>query len=207
MSSFSSRPVLVSLTALTLLALTACSSTAPTEFDITRRDVQADEMALDSFGRTTLAARIFDVVNQDMNADNNTGIAGKVQPMPVDILSSYAAKKFRASGGDLSTRFVIKKAEFNVRPIEVKEEGWLFDSSSYKAEMATNLSVMLVASRADGQTAHINAQTQQTQQMPMDSSPDARREAYLKLMQRAVQALDNEISKELPKWFDEVVVR
>lgn len=195
------------LTAFSLLALVGCSSTAPTEFAITQKDLDAKEIPLDSFGKVNLSARVFDVVNQDTASENNTGIAGKVQPMPVDILSSYAAKKFRASGGAVTTRFVIKKGEFTVRPVEIKEEGWLFDSNSYKAELGTNLSVTLVASRPDGMTAHINATTQQTQQMPMESSADARRETYMELMTRAVQAIDNELSKELPKWFDEVVVR
>ncbi|MDX1922814.1 MAG: hypothetical protein SFW65_06770, partial [Alphaproteobacteria bacterium] len=123
------------------------------------------------------------------------------------ILSAYAAKKFRAGGGVNTTRLVIQKAEFTVTPVETKETGWLWDNTVYKAEMATNLSVMLVASRPDGLTAHINATTSQTQQTSLDGSPDRRREVYMQLMTRAVEAIDGELNKQLPQWFGDVVVR
>jgi hypothetical protein len=193
--------------AVSVLTLAGCSSTPPTAFSITQKPLEATEVPLESFGQVKLASRVFDVVNQDLTAENDTGIAGKVQPMPVDILSSYASKKFRAVGGNITTRFVIRKGSFTVRPVEVKEDGWLFDSTSYKAELTADLSVMLVASRPDGLTANINAATTQSQQISMESSEDARRAAYLDLMNRAMQALDGEFNKELPKWFDEVVVR
>ena len=197
----------LSVATVCLLALSGCAGTPPSEFKITSKSLEPQEIPLDSFGRTAFAAQVFDVVNQDVTAENNTGIAGKVDPMPVDILSSYAAKKFRAAGGALTTRFVIRKGEFVVRPVEKKETGWLFDTTTYKAELSTNLNVMLVASRANGQTANITATTTQSQEVSLDASPDKRREAYIQLMNRAVQAIDNELNKELPKWFDDVVVR
>lgn len=189
------------------LILAGCAGTAPTEFAIQSGAMDAKELSLDNLSKTTLAARVFDVVNQDMTSENNTGIAGKVEPTPVDILSSYASKKFRAGGGVNTTRFVIQKAELNVRPVETKEKGWLWDNTVYKAELTTNLSVMLVASRPDGMTAHINATTTQSQQTGVDTSPEKRREVYMELMGRAVQAIDAELNKQLPAWFGDVVAR
>lgn len=190
-----------------VLALAGCAGSAPTEFAIPTGALEAKEIPMDNFSRTTLASRVFDVVNQDTSSETNTGIAGKVDPSAVDILSAYAAKKFRAGGGVNTTRLVIQKAEFTVTPVETKETGWLWDNTVYKAEMATNLSVMLVASRPDGLTAHINATTSQTQQTSLDGSPDHRREVYMQLMTRAVEAIDGELNKQLPQWFGDVVVR
>jgi hypothetical protein len=82
-----------------------------------------------------------------------------------------------------------------------------WDNDTPKAEMSVNLSVMLVASRTDGRTAHIDAESQQSQQLALDSTPEVRRKVYLDLMQRAVQGVDAEISKRLPDWFDEVVAK
>ncbi len=201
-----SRALMV-VTAVSVLGLSGCAGTAPTEFTIPTGALESKEIPMDNFSRTTLASRVFDVVNQDVNSENNTGIAGKVDPSAVDILSSYASKKFRAGGGQNTTRFVIQKAEFTVTPVETKETGWLWDNTVYKAELSTNLSVMLVASRPDGLTAHINATTSQSQQTTLDGSPEARRETYMQLMSRAVQAIDGEFNKQLPQWFGDVVVK
>lgn len=205
MRSFSSALMVV--TVVSVLGLSGCAGTAPTEFTIPTGALESKEIPMDNFSRTTLASRVFDVVNQDVNSENNTGIAGKVDPSAVDILSSYASKKFRAGGGQNTTRFVIQKAEFTVTPVETKETGWLWDNTVYKAELSTNLSVMLVASRPDGLTAHINATTSQSQQTSLDTSPEARRETYMQLMARAVQAVDGEFNKQLPQWFGDVVIK
>src|SRR5262245_20860845 len=106
------------LTATLVLLLASCASSAPSEFAIQRGKLQDSEMNLDGFAKVKLAPRVFDVVNQDTTAESGTGMAGKVEPMPSDILSAYAAKKFQASGGDLTTRFVIRKGGFTVRSIE-----------------------------------------------------------------------------------------
>lgn len=200
-------PALMVVTVVSVLGLSGCAGTAPTEFAIPAGALESKEISMDNFSRTTLASRVFDVVNQDVNAETNTGIAGKVDPSAVDILSSYASKKFRAGGGENTTRFVIQKAEFTVSPVETKEKGWLWDNTVYKAEMATNLSVMLVASRPDGLTAHINATTSQSQQTSLDTTPENRRETYMQLMTRAVEAVDGELNKQLPQWFGDVVVK
>jgi hypothetical protein len=195
------------VTVVSALSLAGCAGTAPTEFTIPTGALEAKEIPMEGFTRTTLASRVFDVVNQDTTSESNTGIAGKVEPSAVDILSSYASKKFRAGGGENTTRLVIQKAEFTVSPVETKETGWLWDNTVYKAEMSTNLSVMLVASRPDGMTAHINATTSQSQQTSLDASPEKRREVYMDLMSRAVKAIDGELDKQLPNWFDDVVVK
>lgn len=197
-------------TALLILTLTACASSPPADFTIQRGKLKENEIVLNGLSKVNLASRVFDVVNQDTGAESGTGIAGKVEPMPADILSAYAAKKFNATGGELTTRFVIHKAGVTVRSVEIADKGWLWgwpESKSYKAEMSVNLSVMLVASRLDGRTAHIDAETQQAQQIATDTTPEARRKAYLALMQRAIQGIDDEISRRLPEWFDEIVVR
>jgi hypothetical protein len=201
------KPALIVVSVVCVLGLAGCAGTAPTEFSIPTGSLQSKEIPMEGFSRTTFASRVFDVVNQDTSSENNTGIAGKVDPTVVDILSSYASKKFRAGGGENTTRFVIQKAEFNVTPVETKDKGWLWDNTSYKAEMTTNLSVMLVASRPDGLTAHINATTSQSQQTGMDASPETRRDVYMQLMTRAVQAIDAELNKQLPQWFGDVVLR
>lgn len=198
---------LIVVTVASVLGLSGCAGTAPTEFTIPTGALEAKEIPMDGFKRTTLASRVFDVVNQDVNSENNTGIAGKVDPSVVDILSSYASKKFRAGGGENTARFVIQKAEFNVTPVESKEKGWLWDNTVYKADLSTNLSVMLVASRPDGLTAHINATTSQSQQTGLDTSPENRREVYMQLMSKAVDAIDSELNKQLPQWFGDVVVK
>ncbi|MBY0427743.1 MAG: hypothetical protein K2Q32_00815 [Alphaproteobacteria bacterium] len=205
MRAFSKALMVVSV--VSVLGLSGCAGTAPTEFTIPTGALESKEIPLDGFKRTTLASRVFDVVNQDVNSENNTGIAGKVDPNAVDILSSYASKKFRAGGGENTARFVIQKAEFTVNPVESKETGWLWDNTVYKAELSTNLSVMLVASRPDGLTAHINATTSQSQQTSLDTTPENRREVYMQLMARAVDALDGEFNKQLPQWFGDVVVK
>jgi hypothetical protein len=188
-------------------ALASCAGSAPTEFGMTPGKLKEGEIPLESFGQTAFKAQVFDVVNQDLGAESNTGIAGHVEPMPADILSAYAAKKFRATGGSLSTRFVIRKASITAQPVEVTEKGWLWDNSTYKAELTADLSVALVASRADGMSARIEASTTQTQQVKLSASSDERRKAYLLLMSRALEALDGEINKELPQWFGQVVQR
>lgn len=190
-----------------LILLSACSSSPPGDFTIASAPLQADEMALDSFGKTSFAARAFDVVNQDLGSAHSTGIAGKVDPSPVDILSSYAAKKFKATGGPYATRFVIKRAAFTATPVETVSKGWLWDTKEYKVEMTVNVNAGLVASRADGMTAQVNATTAQSQSISINTSMDARRKAYLALMARAVEAIDGEINKQLPQYFDGVVAR
>lgn len=190
-----------------VLALAGCAGTAPTEFSIPTGALDNKEIPLENFTTTTLASRVFDVVNQDTTSENNTGIAGKVDPSAVDILSAYAARKFKAGGGANTTRLVIQKAEFTVTPVETKETGWLWDNTVYKAELSTNMNVILVASRPDGMTAHINATTSQTQQTSLDSSPEKRRQVYMELMGRAVQAINTELNKQLPQWFGDVVIR
>lgn len=199
------KPFLLAFAPLVLLA--ACSSTPPTEFTIESRALDAAELPLDSFGKTSFAARTFDVVNQDLSAENNTGIAGKVQPMPVDALSAYAAKKFKAVGGPYATRLVIKKGSLNVSSVEQVSKGWLFDTTNYKAEMRVNLAASLAASRTDGATATVNAETTQSQQLSLNTSPAERRKVYMELLARALQALDGELNKQLAKYFDEVVAR
>lgn len=205
MRAFSKALMVVSV--VSVLGLSGCAGTAPTEFTIPTGALESKEIPMDGFKRTTLASRVFDVVNQDVNSENNTGIAGKVDPSAVDVLSSYASKKFRAGGGENTARFVIQKAEFTVNPVESKEKGWLWDNTVYKAELSTNLSVMLVASRPDGLTAHINATTSQSQQTSLDTTPENRREVYMQLMSKAVQAIDGEFNKQLPQWFGDVVVK
>ena len=200
-------PRLLMVTIVSVLGLSGCAGNAPTEFAIPTGALETSEIPMDNFSRTTLASRVFDVVNQDVNSENNTGIAGKVAPSAVDILSSYASKKFRAGGGENTARFVIQKAEFTVSPVETKETGWLWDNTVYKAELSTNLSVMLVASRPDGLTAHINATTSQSQQTSLDTTPENRREVYTQLMSRAVKELDHELDKQLPQWFGDVVIK
>lgn len=190
-----------------LILLSACSSSPPSEFTISSAPLQPGEMALDSFGKTSFAARAFDVVNQDLGAAHSTGIAGKVDPSPVDILSSYAAKKFKATGGPYATRFVIKRAAFTATPVETVSKGWLWDTKEYKVEMTVNVNAGLVASRADGMTAQVNATTAQSQQISTDSSMETRRKAYLALMARAVEAIDGELNKQLPQYFDDIVAR
>ncbi len=200
-------PALMVVTVVSVLGLSGCAGTAPTEFAIPTGALESKEIPMDHFSHTTLASRVFDVVNQDVNSETNTGIAGKVDPNAVDILSSYASKKFRAGGGQNTTRFVIQKAEFTVSPVETKEKGWLWDNTTYKAELSTTISVMLVASRPDGMTAHINATTNQSQQTELDATPENRRETYTQLMARAVDALDKELDRQLPQWFGDVVVK
>ncbi|NDE90238.1 MAG: hypothetical protein EB059_03745 [Alphaproteobacteria bacterium] len=205
MRAFKSAVMVVGV--VSVLSLASCAGSAPSEFTIPTGALQSSEIPLDGMSRTTLSSRVFDVVNQDVNAESNTGIAGKVDPSAVDILSSYASKKFRAGGGANTTRLVIQKAEFKVQPVETKETGWLWDNTVYKAELSTNLSVMLVATRPDGLTAHINATTSQSQQTGLSTSPENRRQVYMELMTRAVQAIDGELNKQLPQWFGDVVVR
>mgnify|MGYP003386056362 FL=1 len=199
--------VFMVVSVVSVLGLSGCAGNAPTEFAIPTGALESKEIPMGDFKRTVFASRVFDVVNQDVNAENNTGIAGKVDPSTVDILSTYASKKFRAGGGENTARFVIQKAEFTVNPVEAKESGWLWDNTVYKAELSTNLSVMLVASRPDGLTANINATTSQSQQTGLDGSPESRREVYMQLMARAVEAIDGELNKQLPTWFGDVVVK
>lgn len=206
-SSIFTASTLMAVTVVSMLALAGCAGTPPTEFAIPTGSLDAKEIPMNNFSRTIFASRVFDVVNQDVNSENNTGIAGKVDPTPVDILSSYASKKFRAGGGANTTRLVIQKAEFTVTPVESKEVGWLWDNTVYKAELSTNLGVMLVASRPDGLTAHINATTSQSQQTGLDASAEKRREVYMDLMNRAVTAIDSELNKQLPQWFGDVVLK
>lgn len=193
-----------------LLLLGACSSTPPADFPIAARPLAAGELPLDSFGKTLFAARSFDVVNQDVAADKNTGLAGKVEPMPVDILSAYAARKFRANGGPFATRFVIRKAEFAVNSVSVPETHWparWFADKDTKAEMTVDLSVSLVASRGDGMDATVNATSTQSQQLGVGTSVEDRRTTYLQLMSRALQGLDGELNKQLAQYFSDVMVR
>ncbi|MDX1922575.1 MAG: hypothetical protein SFW65_05565, partial [Alphaproteobacteria bacterium] len=52
-----------------VLALAGCAGSAPTEFAIPAGALEAKEIPMDNFSRTTLASRVFDVVNQDTSSE------------------------------------------------------------------------------------------------------------------------------------------
>jgi hypothetical protein len=193
-----------------VLLLAGCSSTAPSSYPIATGPLKAEEIALANYGTVGLASRVFDVVNQDQAAASNTGLAGGVQPMPVDVLSSYAASKFRANGGPNAVRFVVKQGSLQVRAITPpKSSGWFssMTDGDAKAELAVDLSVMVAATKADGTGASIVASTSQTQQTGFGGTPEDHRAVYLQLMARALAALDAEISRQLPTYFNGVIAR
>ncbi|HVY12386.1 MAG TPA: hypothetical protein VHB73_02355 [Alphaproteobacteria bacterium] len=192
------------LIVVSLLLLAACAGGPGAEFSIAQGPLKPEEMSFANYGQAQLAARVFDVVNQDQTAESNTGIAGRVQPMPVDVLSAYAASKFHATGGIFNARFVIKQASFQVRNVSPPSKSGFFsfmDGGSDRAEMALDITVMVVATRPDGTGATINATTSQTQQAEYSGTPEEHRAIYLGLLTRALQALDGEISRQLPTYF------
>jgi hypothetical protein len=190
-----------------LFLLAACASEAPSQFPIASGPLKTGEVHVDTFGSVGLASRVFDVVNQDQASESNTGLSGRVQPMPVDIVSAYAASKFRANGGPYTVRFVIKSASINTHPASGgKSDGGFFSfGEPAKVEMTVDLNVMVVATGADGTGASINATSTQSDQVPALGSPEENRAAYLKLTEKAVQALDAEITRQLGTYFGPVV--
>ena len=189
------------------LGLAACAGTDVNQFAIPTGQLQPGEIEMQSYGHVNLAARNFDVVNQDLSAEQNTGIAGKVDPMPVDILSRYASQKFTAIGGYYNARFVIQQAQFQVRSVPNNDDAIskLFEGEN-QAEMTATISVMLTASRQDGVSESITANTSQVQRVNFNATPDARRQAYMDLMKKAVDALDGEITKQIPAYFNDVAM-
>lgn len=197
------------LAALFCTALAGCATGPQAEFPIATGPLKAGELT-EGYAPVAFASRVFDVVNQDMTAETKTGIAGKVEPMPVDILSGYAAKKFKAVGGIYSTRFVIRQAEFSVRAVEAPAEtGWFagWFSKSSEAELTANVTAMLAASKADGSSATITATVTQSEKLGFDSTPEARRKAYMELMDKVLASLDGEFTKQLPVYFDDVMAK
>lgn len=192
------------------LMLGACSSVdSLSSFPIAQGPLKADELKMDGYSKVAFAARVFDVVNQDSTAEQNTGLAGKVEPSSVDILSRYASQKFRAAGGAQATRFVIRQAQFQVHSTKVDNSwpaSWVSDADT-RAEMVATFSVMLSAANADGTSSTITANTTQSSIVAADLSPESARKEYLALMQRALDALDGEITKQLPVYFADVVAR
>lgn len=192
-----------------LLLLVACSSELPGSYPIATGPLKPEELPMASYGTVALASRVFDVVNQDQSSATNTGIAGAVQPMPVDVLSSYAASKFRANGGPYATRFVVKQAAFRVNATQAsKSSGWFsLGGDEPKAELSVDLNVMVVATKADGTGATINATTSQSQLTGFGGTPEDHRVVYMQLMGKALAALDGEISRQLPGYFNGVIGR
>jgi hypothetical protein len=189
------------------LGLSSCSSVEPlTAFPIAGGPLKADELKLEEFSNVAFSSRVFDVVNQDMTSEGNTGLAGKVDPGIVDILSRYAAHKFRAAGGVATTRLVIRQAQFQVRSVKGDNETWFTDATPM-AEMVATVTVMLTSAQPDGNGSSITANTTQVSQLSPGSSPEERREAYLQLMERVLKALDAEFTKQLPMYFSDVVAR
>jgi hypothetical protein len=187
-------------------ALSACSSMdVPSTFPIAQGPLQADEIPMEDFANVKLAAGAFDVVSQDMTAERNTGLAGAVSPMPVDILSSYAAQKFRANGGFYNARFVIRQAQFQVRSVREEEDDWSFFGS--KVDMTATVTAMLALTRGDGLASSVTVNTTQTSRVYANTSPDARREAYMELMTHVVKALDAELTRQMPLYIDDAMAR
>ncbi len=192
------------------LALASCASGPASGFPIARGPLTAGEMARINYGQTLLSAQVFDVVNQDQTAAGQTGIAGKVDPLPAGILSAYAARKFRATGGPYAVRFVIKRAAFQARALPQRDEGGFFGfmhDDPGKVELSADISVMVVASLPGGAGATISATTIQKRETNAGGSPEDNRAAYLDLMGKAVAALDGEISRQLPVYFGLVLSR
>jgi hypothetical protein len=196
------------LAAATLFLLVACSS-GPAGLSIAGGPLKPNEVSFSGYAATGLRAQAFDVVSQDPNS-GNAGIAGKVQPSPAEILSSYAAQKFRATGGPYNARFVIKQATLQVTQTAMPKKNdsfWsmnMFGGDENKAEMSLNLAVNVIASLPDGTGATITATTVQSEKAG-SGSPDDNREAYMKLMSRALTALDGEINRQLPAYFSNIV--
>jgi hypothetical protein len=198
----------VALILASLVLIAGCSSTSPSSYPIAAGTLKGDEVPMAGYGTIGLASRVFDVVNQDQASASNTGIAGSVQPTPADILSNYAAQKFRANGGPYTTRFVIKQASLAVRSVaNATSSGWFDTDSDSKAELTVDLNVMVVATKPDGTGATINATTTQSQQAGFGGTPEEHRVVYVQLMGRALAAVDAEISRQLPSYFSSVMAR
>jgi hypothetical protein len=193
------------LAAAGLFLLTACSSD-PSGFSIASGPLKPDELSLSGYAATGLRAQAFDVVSQDPNAGNAAGVTGKIQPNPAELLSSYAAQKFRATGGPYNARFVIKQAALQVTQSAAPKKESSFWSMDYfggddaKTQMTLNVAVNVVASLPDGTGATITATTTQSEKSGFGSASD-NREVYMKLMNRALAALDGEIARQLPAYF------
>jgi hypothetical protein len=197
------------LPAAVLFLIAACSSD-PAGFSIAGGPLQADEIPLTSYAPVTLSAQAFDVVSQDPNSPS-AGVAGKVQPSPAEILSTYAANKFRAAGGSYNARFVIKQATLQVTQTAAPKKDdsfWsfgMFGGDEGKGEMSVNLSINVIASLPDGTGATITATTMQSEKISA-GSPGDNRAAYVKLMGRALTALDGEVTRQLPVYFANIAM-
>ncbi|MBI3418874.1 MAG: hypothetical protein HY053_01900, partial [Proteobacteria bacterium] len=105
-------------------------------------------------------------------------------------------------------RFVVRQASFQVRSTGAgRDSGWFNFDDSEKAELSVDLNVMVTASQPNGTGATITATTQQAQQVPFGGTPEEHRAAYMALMMRALQAIDGEISRQLPTYFNAIVAR
>ncbi len=192
------------IVATAFVALAACSTPDVSQFGIAPGPLQANEIPMENYAHLNLSARSFDVVNQDLSADKNTGIAGNVDPMPVDILSRYAAQKFTATGGYYNSRFVIQQAQFNVRAVKNTDMIGKFTEGDSQAEMTATISVLLTASRPDGISESVTANTSQVARVSFNASPQGKRKAYLELMARVLDAIDGELAKQIPSYFNDV---
>lgn len=196
--------------AASVLLLSACADNKVDDFPLASRPLATEELPLERFGTMLLAARSFDVINQDLQAAQRTGIAGKVDPMPVDIVAAYAARRFRAVGGPYSVRFVIRKADMAVNAITVPETHWpnrWFKPTNVKLQMKVDLQVMLVASFIGRPDATINVASTQVQELDNGDSAESHRRAYLGLMARAMNEVDAEINRQIPQYMGEIIQR